>query len=445
MKILLADDDEALRSALEELLRRAGHVVVGAANGTQALAKVSDTDVLVTDLRMPDLDGIALLREARSRRLGLEVIVMTGYGTIASAVEAMRLGARAYLTKPFDPDELLLHLREVDHTLALRAAAGAGRGDLVGTSPVMRRVYGDIDVAAGSDAPVLITGETGTGKELAARAIHQLSRRAAGPFVAVNCGAIPQELVESELFGHEAGAFTGAGQRKRGRFAMARGGTLLLDEVNSLPLAMQPKLLRAIEAREIWPLGSEHAEASDVRIIAASNTRLDERVASGQFREDLYYRLHVLHVNLPPLREHPEDIPQIVHAILARGVPSGVRHAISATALAQLLARSWPGNVRELANALERAMARATATAQAMGGGVPAGGLTLGSEHLDAIPAGSAILAYKQGRARAAEDWSRVAIRSALVRARGNTSEAARTLKMSRTALLRLINKYGMR
>jgi DNA-binding NtrC family response regulator len=442
MKVVLVDDDDALRGALAELLRRAGHQVSSCAAGAAGLKAVDEAELLVTDLRMPGFDGLSLLREARLRRPALQVIVMTGYGSISSAVEAMRLGARAYLTKPFETDELLLHLREVETVQRLRQAATSGRGGLVGTGSAMRRVYGEIDVAAGSDAPVLILGDTGTGKELAARAIHQASRRSQGPFIAINCGAISRELIESELFGHESGAFTGAQGRKRGRFALARGGTLFLDEVNSLPLDLQPKLLRALEAHEIWPVGAEAAERTDLRLMAATNVRLENLVRDGTFREDLYYRLHVLHVGLPSMREHPEDIPQIVHALLMRSAGGEQRHGITTAALSNLIARPWPGNVRELANALERALARAAVSQPGLPASAP---LTISIEHLDPLPGGTVPLAFKQGRERAAEDWARTAIRTALTRSRGNTSEAARLLKMSRTALLRLINKYGLR
>lgn len=442
MKVVLVDDDDALRGALAELLKRAGHVVSSCPDGAAGLKAVDEADLLVTDLRMPGFDGLSLLREARIRRPTLQVIVMTGYGSISSAVEAMRLGARAYLTKPFETDELLLHLREVETVQRLREAATSGRGGLVGSGTAMRRVYNEIDVAGASDAAVLIAGETGTGKELAARAIHQASRRSQGPFIAVNCGAISRELIESELFGHEPGSFTGAQGRKRGRFSLARGGTLFLDEINSLPLDLQPKLLRAIEAQEIWPVGAEAPERTDLRLLAATNVRLDGLVREGRFREDLYYRLHVLHVDLPALKEHPEDIPQLVHALLIRAARGQERHSITATALSNLIARPWPGNVRELANALERALARAAVSNPGSPASAP---LSISVEHLDPLPMGSTPMAFKQGRERAAEDWARTAIRNALTRSRGNTSEAARILKMSRTALLRLINKYGLR
>jgi DNA-binding NtrC family response regulator len=444
MKIVLVDDEEGLRSALSEVLRRAGHQVVACADGAAGLQAVEEADLLITDLRMPNFDGLSLLREARLRRPTLQVIVMTGFGSISSAVEAMRLGARAYLTKPFESDELLLHLREVETVQRLREVANSGRGKLVGSSAAMRRVYHDIDVAAGSDLPVLITGDTGTGKALAAQAIHQGSSRSSGPFITVNCAAISQALIESELFGQVVNAADKAGVsgNKRGRLSLAHGGTVLLDDINALPLEIQPKLLRAIETKEIWPIGAVEPEKIDLRIIALTNVRIDALVREGRFREDLYYRLNVLPVSLPTLREHIEDIPQMVHALLQRSTHGVARHAITANALSSLISRSYPGNVRELANTLDRALARA-AVAQP---GISAhAALTISLEHLDPVNANSTALAFKQGRERAAEEWARSAIRNALVRSRGNTSEAARILKMSRTALLRLISKYALR
>ena len=253
-----------------------------------------------------------LLREARKKRPDLEVIVMTAYGTIPSVIEAMKLGARAYLTKPFKADELLLHLRNIEEVIQLRSVASrAGRGGLVGSSAPMRRVYTEIDIGAASDAPILITGETGSGKDLAANAVHELSSQRNAAFMAVNLGAIPHELAEDELFGHEKGAFTGAHARKKGRFALAEGGTLFLDEIDSLPLELQPKLLHAIESNEIWLLGSERKHKMNVRIIAATNADIEKLVREGRFREDLFYRLNVLRIAMPPLREHVQDIPQI--------------------------------------------------------------------------------------------------------------------------------------
>jgi DNA-binding NtrC family response regulator len=257
MRTLVVEDDPAVVDALRDSFQNSSLNIDYATNGESALKKISDIDLLVTDLRLPGMNGTELFNEARRRKPEIEVVIMTAYGTIPSAVEAMRRGARAYLTKPFDPEELIIHIRTIQETLKLREMAFRfSRGDLIGSSLLMQKVYQEIDLAASSDSSVLITGETGTGKELAACAIHDLSLRKNGPFIAVNMGALPKDLVDSELFGRERGAFTGADARKRGRFALANGGTLFLDELTSLPLDLQPKLLRAIETKEIRSLGA---------------------------------------------------------------------------------------------------------------------------------------------------------------------------------------------
>jgi DNA-binding NtrC family response regulator len=439
VKILLVEDDEALRQGLEQLLVRAGYEVTGVGDGDQALGLLAGTEVMVTDLNLPGLDGLELIRRAREERGDLEVIVMTAYGSIPTAVEAMRRGARAYLTKPFDAEELLLHLREAEKLVRRLGAVGPGRGELAGGSAAMRRVYHELDVAATADAPVLIVGATGTGKELAVRAIHQASRRAAGPLVALNCGAVPQELFESELFGHAKGAFTGAAGDRRGRFALAHGGILFLDEVDSLPLAIQPKLLRVLETKAFWPVGAEAAERVDVRVIAAASRALEDLVRAGAFREDLFYRLNVLRVAMPSLGERPEDIPAIARALLDRAHGDN-RFTLSAAALTRLIARPWPGNVRELANALERACARARHGAA--GGGD--GPVRLGEEHLDPPVGRVDDQPFKAAKERVIAEWSVRTIRAALAQANGNASAAARRLRMHRIALLRLMKRYDI-
>ena len=433
MKVVLVDDDDALRGALAELLKRAGHVVSSCPDGAAGLKAVDEADLLVTDLRMPGFDGLSLLREARIRRPTLQVIVMTGYGSISSAVEAMRLGARAYLTKPFETDELLLHLREVETVQRLREAATSGRGGLVGSGTAMRRAYNEIDVAGASDAAVLIAGETGTGKELAAHAIHQASRRSQGPFIAVNCGAISRELIESELFGHEPGSFTGAQGRKRGRFSLARGGTLFLDEINSLPLDLQPKLLRAIEAQEIWPVGAEAPERTDLRLQAATNVRLDGLVREGRFREDLYYRLNVMPINIPSLRERREDIPALAQHFLGKYGDGSNR--LSAGALDKMLGHDWPGNVRELENVIERSLLLASGEE-----------LSADEIRIDMGPRG------KQASAEPGflptgmtlDDYEKSILKEALKRANGNKSQAARLLGITRNALRYRLGQIGI-
>jgi two-component system, NtrC family, response regulator AtoC len=441
-RILVVEDDPDFLESLSEMLRRSGYGVRGVGDGTSALREIQEADILVTDVRLPDISGIELLEKAREKRPSLQVIVMTGYGSIRDAVDVMRKGATTYLAKPFEPEELLLHLRQVEEVIRLRRMASrAGRGDLVGIGHAMQPVFAAIDAAAASQAPVLITGETGTGKELAARAIHQLSGRSGHPFLAVNLGALPKDLVESELFGHERGAFTGASRAKPGRFALAKGGTLLLDEVGTLPLDVQPKLLRAIETREFWPVGGERPVPFLARILAATNADLDQLAAEGSFRQDLFYRLDVLRVRMPPLREHVEDIPAIAAAILDRlgsEAPKGASPPeLAPEALAALVTRPWPGNVRELQNALEKGWAGAVAARRAPPR-IEAADLDLapGREVLD-VP-------FRDGRARAADEWGRKAIVAALAASEGNVTRAAELLRMNTSALFRLIKRYGL-
>ena len=441
MRTLVIEDDTAVVDALRESFQDSGLDIDYATDGESALKKIPEVDLLVTDLKLPGMDGTELLKEARRRKPEIEVIVMTAYGTIPSAVEAMRRGARAYLTKPFNPEELIFHIRTVEETLKLREMAFRfSRGELVGASLLMQKVYQEIDLAAASESPVLITGETGTGKELAARAIHDLSPRRKGPFIAVNMGALPKDLVESELFGREKGAFTGADVRKRGRFALAEGGTLFLDELTSLPLELQPKLLRAIETKEIWTLGAEKPEQVQVRPVAATNANIDAMIKEGTFRADLYYRLNIHRIFLPPLRDHPEDIPLIARTLVERAKTddnTGASRAteISGGALAALVSRPWPGNVRELANVLAKAVLRSKTS----------GASRIVAEHLDPEPGSFPLLSFKEAKDKAAEEWSKGAIRTALALTEGNISKAAVLLKMNQNALFRLIKKYDLK
>jgi DNA-binding NtrC family response regulator len=441
MRTLVIEDDTAVVEALRESFQDSGLDIDYATDGESALKKIPEVDLLVTDLRLPGMDGTELLKEARRRKPEIEVIMMTAYGTIPSAVEAMRRGARAYLTKPFNPEELIFHIRTVEETLKLREMAFRfSRGELVGASLLMQKVYQEIDLAAASESPVLITGETGTGKELAARAIHDLSSKKKGPFIAVNMGALPKDLVESELFGREKGAFTGADARKRGRFALAEGGTLFLDELTSLPLELQPKLLRAIETKEIWTLGAEKPEQVQVRPVAATNANIDTMIKEGTFRADLYYRLNIHRIFLPPLRDHPEDIPLIARTLVERAKTddnTGASRAteISGGALAALVSRPWPGNVRELANVLAKAVLRSKTS----------GASRIEAEHLDPEPGSFPLLSFKEAKDKAAEEWSKGAIRTALALTEGNISKAAVLLKMNQNALFRLIKKYDLK
>jgi len=369
-RVLVVDDKENFTKLFRRLLPEDRFDVTTAGDGARALALVAagDFDVVVTDIRMPGADGLAVLREARAHDPDVEVILMTAFATVPAAVEAIRLGAYDYLAKPFEPDEALLvveralerrRLRQQARDLR-RALDGIQRIDnLVARSPAMAPVLGLVQRASTSEATVLITGESGTGKEVVARAIHASGPRTAASFVAVNCGAIPEALLESELFGHAKGSFTSANTDHRGLFEEADGGTIFLDEIADLPLAMQVKLNRVLQERRVRRVGATTERAIDVRVIAATNVDLKARIAGGQFREDLYYRLNVLHVQLPPLRARREDIPALAAVLLER---HGARHAtvpqgFTPDALAALVQYAWPGNVRELENAIERAIA----------------------------------------------------------------------------------------
>ncbi|MGE5185593.1 MAG: sigma-54-dependent transcriptional regulator [Acidobacteriota bacterium] len=367
-RILVVDDKVALAETLADGLADRGYSAraVGASRDALAAIREGAADLVVTDLRMPDVDGLALLDAARATGAEVPVIVMTAYGAIDSAVEAIRRGAYHYLTKPFKLDELLVFVDRALAERSLRHEAAALRTEvrerfsvrgLIGASPAMQRVASVIDRVARTDAPILITGETGSGKGVVARAIHGESSRAAGPFVAVNCAALPEPLLESELFGHIKGAFTGATFDRQGLFAEADRGTLLLDEIGEMSPPLQAKLLHVLESRRIRPVGSEGERAVDVRVLAATHRDLRRLVAEGTFREDLLFRLDVVPIEIPPLRDRRDDIPQLLGHFLsiARAKhPDSRVTRISRDALACLLDYEWPGNVRELAHVIER-------------------------------------------------------------------------------------------
>ena len=351
-----------LRLALEGQ----GHAVVEARDEPEAVAAIRDAQpsIVLSDLRLPAGDGFGVLRAAKEADPDLPVIVMTAYGSIQDAVAAMQQGALDFLAKPVDPDHLLLM---VSRALAqrqllteyqlLKEEAASRRGGIIGDSPALRQVMVAIEKAAVTDTTVLLEGESGTGKELCARALHNRSGRSAGPFVAINCAAIPDSLLEAELFGYERGAFTGATQRKPGKFEMAQRGTIFLDEIGEMPLAVQAKMLRAIETKRIDRLGSTSSLQVDVRIVAATNKRLRQAVAARQFREDLFFRLSVLPITVPPLRDRKEDIPMLaIHFVERVCRDVGRKMTLSPAAIVELTACSWPGNVRELQNAIERAV-----------------------------------------------------------------------------------------
>ncbi|MFW5699059.1 MAG: sigma-54-dependent transcriptional regulator [Planctomycetota bacterium] len=360
MRVLLVEDEPRFRTLLARALRAEGYTdVVAHGSVEDALAQldVDAPDVVVTDLRLPGASGLDLLGEIQRRRPGLPVILMTAFADVETAREALKRRALDYLVKPFEIQELIALLEQV-------AVAGGGdatpTGDdppglagMIGASPAMQTVYATIARFARAEVPVLIDGETGTGKELAARALHRLSERHAAPYVPVNVPAIPESVLESELFGHERGAFTGADQRKHGLVETAAGGTLFLDEVGELPLALQPKLLRFLQEHSFQRIGGTAARTVDVRIIAATNRDMEHEVAAGGFREDLYYRLDVARLHLPPLRERGDDILLLARHLLARRDP---RSVLGDSAAALLLAHDWPGNVRELENAIDWAV-----------------------------------------------------------------------------------------
>jgi DNA-binding NtrC family response regulator len=369
-KILIVDDEPIKRSVLEDELLAAGYSVMTAANPLEAAEVLAAQvfDVIVTDLRMPGQDGISFLRDIKSRRPEQAAVVMTAYGSVETAVEAMKLGAFDYIQKPFSTEELLLKLDKLlkykrleDENEALRRQLSLPRIDsrIIGRSAPMREVLGRIHAVAGTDTTVLIEGESGTGKELVARTIHETSHRAAAPFVALSCAVLPAGLAESELFGHESGAFTGAVKRRIGRFELAHGGTLFLDDVDDIPLELQVKLVRVLQERVFERVGGERQVSVNVRLVAATKRSLATLVAAGSFREDLYYRLNVVPLYVPPLRERPDDIPLLVEHFLERQAIKANRGrlSISRAAMAKLLRYRWPGNVRELDHIVERMVA----------------------------------------------------------------------------------------
>jgi two-component system nitrogen regulation response regulator GlnG len=371
-RILVVDDEESVRWALSKALERAGYQVDLAADGPSGLATAENAgvDLLLLDVRLPGRDGLSVLRDIRKRRPELPVIMMTAYGTLQVAVEAMKQGAYDYIGKPFDMDEVLLVVEKALEAQALAQEVTRLRrtveerfdlGGIVGGSPAMQHIFKAVGKVAGTDLTVLLRGESGTGKELIARAVHENSRRKGRPFVPVNCAAIPRELLESELFGHEKGAFTGAVAARRGRFEQAEGGTVFLDEVGDMDLSLQTKLLRVLQERRIERLGSEGSLPVDVRIVAATNQDLEGGVVQRTFREDLFYRLNVVTIHLPPLRDRREDIPALATHFLtafAREQQAEPK-VLSPEALERMSAYRWPGNVRELENVVKRAAALA--------------------------------------------------------------------------------------
>jgi len=425
---------------LRGLLRREGYVTFEAANGERALQVLEEEsiDAILTDLKMPHMNGLELLHAVQRRQLQIPVILLTAHGTIGGAVEALKQGAFDYLTKPFDPDEIQQIVSKAVRTYALQkqeARVGDPRNPeklLLGESPRLREVKRVIERVARTPATVLITGESGTGKELVARSLHLQSARSDAAFVKINCAAIPEGLLESELFGHEKGAFTGAARRKLGRFELAHGGTLFLDEIGEMPLASQPKLLRVLQDGRFYHVGGTHTIEVDVRLIAATNRDLEREVRKGRFREDLFYRLNVLPIRLPPLRERREDIPVLARSFAARfGIQHrGVACILESDAETVLCGYDWPGNIRELENAIERAVLLAEDTVlrarDLPGEMVPQG--------KRGTPATQSALLRDRVRTETRR-IEREAIEEALRITAGNVTQAARRLGLSRRGL----------
>jgi two-component system response regulator HydG len=453
--ILVIDDNDTIREGLAHTLKKMGHQPVTAASGAAGVEafRAARADFVITDLKMDGMGGVEVLRAITALDPDVPIMLITAYGTVETAVEAMKLGAFDFLTKPFPPEVVRL---KVERALELYAARRARHrleahneylktqddhrfDELIGGSEKMAAVRRSLDKIAPSETTVFVAGESGTGKELVARAIHRLSRRAAGPFVKVNCGALTETLLESELFGHEKGAFTGAIKTRLGRFELADGGTLFLDEVGDIPAAMQVKLLRVLQEQEFERVGGEQPIRVDVRIVSATHKPLEQEVAAGRFRQDLFYRLHVLPVRLPPLRERREDIPALAaHFIGKLGPRTNPRvRRLSDAALGRLMAYHWPGNVRELENALEQALVFAE--------GEEIGPAAL-PPFLQAPGAAEDRLEVPRELSlpEILDDLERQLIVKAYREARGVKTETARLLGIKTSALYYKLEKYGL-
>ena len=442
-RILIVDDEEIVRESLSAWLEKDGYTLATSPDGETAIDRIRKErwSILLVDLKMPGIDGLQVLEQAKKLQPEAAAVIMTAYATVDTAVAAMKIGAYDYLVKPFDPEELSLMIQKIVTQQALVRENVLLRKvlkreyhfrDLISKSPAMQAVFDLARTAARTNSTILILGESGTGKELLARAVHAESPRSQAPFVAMSCAALTETLLESELFGHEKGAFTGANQRRKGKFEMAQGGTLFLDEIGDISPKLQLDLLRVLEDRRFFRVGGSDPVTVDVRIIAATNKDLPKAVADGSFREDLFYRLNVIPINLPPLRERIEDMPLLVEHFLEQLGAEMNKHVeeVSSDAMAMLMAHAWPGNVRELRNVLERAIVVAS------GRVVEASDLGLkkaATEVGDTNPAASL------------EDVEKHHIARVLQEAGGNISQAARTLGIDRATLYNKMKKYQLR
>lgn len=444
-KILVIDDDESLRRVLEYTLQEEGYEVFTAASGEEGLELFEERQpaLVITDMKMPGLNGFQVLKEVKERSAETLVIIVTAFGEVDAAVKAMKLGAYDFITKPLSRDELKLTVKKALQLLGLSEENRqlreklAGRDDLknlVGMSPKMERLFASVRKVADTEATVLITGESGTGKELVARAIHTLSSRKSAPFIAINCAAIPRDLLESELFGHTKGAFTGAVKDRVGKFQLADRGTLFLDEVGDLPIELQPKLLRALQERIVEPLGGGKAQKIDVRVVAATNQDLEGAIADGSFREDLYYRLSVIPIHLPPLRERKEDIPLLVRHFINKLGQANV--TFTKGTLDALAMYSWPGNVRELENAIERLLI--------MRRGDEIGQDDLPGKILDERTNKKRMIFVLPDEGYPLEQLEKEVVEESLTRNNWNQTAAARFLGIPRHVLVYRMEKYGI-
>jgi DNA-binding NtrC family response regulator len=446
IRVLVVDDEEIVRESLSGWLAQDGYHVEAAEDGPSALERVKKDrwSVLLVDMKMPGMDGLQVLEQARQLQPDLVAVIMTAYATVDTAVSAMKLGAYDYLVKPFDPDELSLMMQKIvaqqalvrENALLRKALRRDYRfRDMVSKSPAMQQLFELARTAARSATTILILGESGTGKEVMARAIHAESPRAGGPFVAVSCAALTETLLESELFGHERGAFTGAVARHKGKFESAHRGTIFLDEIGDISPKVQVDLLRVLEERKFTRIGGLEPVEVDVRVIAATNRDLPKAVASGAFREDLFYRLNVISLSLPPLRERKEDIPLLVDNLLERLAAEGHRRidGVSREAMAALIAHDWPGNVRELRNVLERAVV------------VAASALIQPADLGLAEKAGAGVTAGADAAEATLEAVEKRHIAAVLDRTQFNITQAARILDIDRVTLYNKIKKYRLR
>lgn len=469
-QILIADDEVNLRRVLAAQLVRDGYEVHAVNNGEEAIAALAEhhIDVVVTDLRMPKVDGMMLLKHITTHHPDVPVIMITAHGTVDTAVEALKVGAFDYVTKPFEQSELRNVVAKATRTRELSERDAAvqdsehGRFRLIGEAPAMLDVYNVIDKVSDTPSTVLITGESGTGKELVARALHENSSRKDKPFIRVNCAAIPRDLIESELFGYEKGAFTGAVTSKPGRFELADAGTLFLDEIGEIPVSMQVKLLRAIQEQEFERVGGIRTISVDVRLIAATNRELALEIAAGRFREDLYYRLNVVQVHLPPLRERKTDIPYLLEHFVGRFNEKLRKHILGfdEAAMDLLLAHPWRGNIRELENVVERCilfcesdristedlpaeLRRTAAEADAMATTTPVDLSHTGQSSSSASDL--RVLGLKEAVREVATRTEKELIVRALRQSNGNVTHTARLLKISRKSLQTKMKELGLR